>query len=116
MNGRRLTFRFLGGILILLGFTVLGQGDSAWSPAAWLALIVGAYLITQAIFAIALTTFALALMHYLLGNVDLLGVPRPGVFLGVAGLSLACCIYIKARQFRVRIRETREARWAQRKP
>ena len=102
-----LTRRTSGATLMLVGILLTGQESAILNWLAWIALAGGAYLLTEAIFAILVTVFALSLTHYVL-------TPAPvyGWVMLISGVAVAA---VSVRRFHSRILATREARWRHRK-
>lgn len=98
-----------GGALILLGLLTYGINETAFvTTVSWLLMAAGAYLITQAFFAIVFTVFALSLALYFSGQST---APTTLVLMLASGIT---AIYALVSRFATRIRETRSQRWQHR--
>ena len=99
----------IGGLLLLIGIVTYGYTDHAGlTTLSWLLMAGGAYLITQALFAILFTVFAFTLALYFTGQVTNVATL---ILMIATGLASAYFLYVR---FRSRIEETREARWQRR--
>lgn len=99
----------IGGGLILLGLLTYGLNEASLSnTVSWLLMAAGAYLITQAFFAIVFTIFALCVALYFSGQS-----PGPSTLMLML-VSGGMAIYALLSRFVMRVRETREQRWQHR--
>ncbi len=99
--------KVLGAGCLILGLVVFDY-SSAWpyAIATVIFLCVGAYLLTQALFAIFVTVLCISCIRYFSGYESLYGY--------VALLSGMACLYVVWQRFRERIAATHEERWQQR--
>ncbi|NKC00802.1 MAG: hypothetical protein GKR90_20220 [Pseudomonadales bacterium] len=98
-----------GGAILLLGILTYGYSDQTlFNAASWILMATGAYLITQAFFAIVFTVFAVSLALYFSGrNTD-----QAILVMMIASGSLAT--YSLVSRFFSRVKETRAERWRHR--
>lgn len=99
----------VGGLVLLIGIITYGYGDQpVFTMISWVLMALGAYLITQALFAILFTVFTFCLVFYFTGQVTDTTIVVLMITTGLASL------FVLITRFRARIAETREARWAAR--
>ena len=99
----------VGGLILLIGLVTYGYSDQAiFTTISWLLMALGAYLITQALFAILFTVFTFCLVFYFTGQATDTSTLVLMITTGVASA------YVLITRFRGRIEETREARWQER--
>ena len=99
--------KVLGAVCLILGLVAFDY-SSAWpyAIATSIFLCVGAYLLTQALFAIFVTVLCLCCIRYFTGAEPLYGY--------IALISGGICIYIIWQRFRQRIEATHDERWQRR--
>ena len=99
----------VGGLVLLIGLITYGYSDQAlYTTVSWVLMALGAYLITQALFAILFTVFTFCLVFYFTGQAT----NSSTLILMIATGSASA--YVLVSRFRSRIEETREARWQER--